>query len=253
MCCNVMNYVSRKIITKTNIYIYILLVHLLLAIVLIKSDFVPRVLAKVGIEKDCPEISAYYRRMVMYHSRVDKNVPENAVIFIGDSLTQSLCVSAVADRAVNFGIGSDTTLGVLKRLPEYSSLQKASAVVLAIGINDLRRRPDDQILEHIEKIISLIPENVPLFLNALLVVDGDVQGLERLQGHNRRSRNINDTLRSLALRSNRIWFVDPNPSLVDESGNLADSNHVGDGVHLSKDGNALWIEALRKSLRQIEN
>jgi lysophospholipase L1-like esterase len=249
-----MNRLSAKFLRKSNIYIYIYIISsFILAVVLIKSNFVPLVLEKVGIEKGHPEITAHYKRMVTYHSRVDKNVPQDSVIFIGDSLTQSLCVSAVAERAVNFGIGSDTTVGVLERLPGYTSLQNAFAVVLAVGINDLRRRSNDQILEHIERIVSLIPEDVPLLLNALLVVDEKVQGHEHLQGHNRRSSNINKALRGFALRSNRIWFVDPNPLLVDESGNLADCNHVGDGVHLSKDGNALWIEALRKSLRQIEN
>ncbi len=60
--------------------------------------------------------------------------PDKSVVFVGDSLTQSLYVDAVARPSVNYGIGGDTTVGVLGRLPEYRSILCASAVVMAIGV-----------------------------------------------------------------------------------------------------------------------
>ena len=59
--------------------------------------------------------------MVKYHSRMDGSIPDNSILFIGDSITQSLCVSAVADNSVNLGIGGDTTLDVINRLPKYKN------------------------------------------------------------------------------------------------------------------------------------
>ena len=59
---------------------------------------------------------------------MDGLIPEGATIFIGDSITQGLATSAVSNQSVNYGIGSDTTLGVLKRLPYYNSMNSAKAV-----------------------------------------------------------------------------------------------------------------------------
>jgi len=121
---------------------YLIGIHLFLAVVLLKSDFNDRVEHKFGIHTaaQSPEITQHFHRMLHYHKRMDGNVPEGSVIFIGDSITQGLCVSAIASPAVNYGIGSDTTVGILQRLPYYNSIKRASAVVLAIGINDIRRR-----------------------------------------------------------------------------------------------------------------
>ena len=54
-------------------------------------------------------------------------------------LYRAMRVTEVAARGINYGIGGDTTEGVLARLPEYNSLGRAAAVVLAIGDNDLQR------------------------------------------------------------------------------------------------------------------
>jgi len=91
-----------------------------------------------GLFKQPNELTPHYHQMVTFHSHMDGNVPDDSVIFIGDSLTQGLCVSAVACPSVNYGIGNDTTLGVLQRISQYESIQRAKVVVIAIGINDWR-------------------------------------------------------------------------------------------------------------------
>jgi hypothetical protein len=132
------------------ILVYVIAIHMLFGIVLIKSDFIQRVETKLGFVKPKIEITEHFHRMLRYHSRMDGNVPKQSVIFIGDSITQGLAVTAVINPSVNYGIGSDTTVGVLNRLPVYKSIEKASTVVIAIGVNDMEYRSNEEILRNLK-------------------------------------------------------------------------------------------------------
>lgn len=81
------------------------------------------------IFKDSEALTHYfYRQMTSFQSRIDQNSPPRAIYFIGDSQIQGLAVSAVTPLAINYGIGNDTTAGVIKRIPLYNSLNTAKAV-----------------------------------------------------------------------------------------------------------------------------
>jgi lysophospholipase L1-like esterase len=176
---------------------------------------------------------------------MDGNVPDGAVVFIGDSITQGLCVSAVVPSSVNYGIGNDTTIGVLQRLPKYKSIARASAVVIAIGINDMKFRSNEEILRNYSAIVCQMPENVPAIFSALLPLDEDVR--EEWQGRNqKRIQPLNNELEVFTRKSKNLFFVNAGPHLVDAHGNLADKFHDGDGVHLNQKGYAIWIKELQK-------
>jgi hypothetical protein len=115
---------------KKLFFIYLSIIHVSLIFILLKSDFIPKVQAKLGFEKSTQELTPHFKRMLTYHKRMDGNIPSGAVIFIGDSITQGLAVSAVYPKSVNYGIGSDTTIGVIKRLSDYKSLSRARAIVI---------------------------------------------------------------------------------------------------------------------------
>ncbi|MGE5297183.1 MAG: GDSL-type esterase/lipase family protein [Solirubrobacterales bacterium] len=199
-----------------------------------------------------PEITDYYRRMLRYHLRMDGNVPDGAVVFIGDSLTQGLCCDAVACPSVNYGIGSDTTVGVLERLSQYRCVSRASAVVLAIGSNDLDRRDDDQILENYQRVLMAIPRCVPVVCSAVLPVNESLLPASD-QGANARILGLNARLKALCAGDSRCVFVDAGSRLVDSEGNLSPSLQDGDGVHLNSDGNRIWIEELRAAVRKAQS
>ena len=192
------------------------------------------------------DITEHYKRMMVYHQYMDGNVPEGAVVFVGDSITQGLCVSAVWDRAVNYGIGSDTTVGVLQRLPKYASMSRAAAVVIAIGVNDLKRRDNAEILGNYKKIMDAVPAGTPLVFSAVLPLDDRAKA--EAENRNGRIRELNKGLAELCATDTRCYFVDITASLVDETGNLQPSFHVGDGVHLNTAGYAQWINDLREHL-----
>jgi len=193
-------------------------------------------------------ISPHYNTMVTYHKRVDGNVPDQAIIFIGDSITQGLAVAAVTPLAVNYGIGKDTTVGVLERIPKYHSLARAKAIVLAIGVNDLRQRSNEELLANFEAIFSRLPSEVPLIVSAILPVDTRVWPEP---DHNERIDQVNAELKLLCLRYPTSCFVNCSDRLRDAEQNLAANFHIGDGIHLSAAGYTVWIDALRGGLNLI--
>ena len=196
-----------------------------------------------------PEITEHYTRMMKYHGYMDGSVPEGAVLFIGDSITQGLCTSAVCDRGVNYGIGSDTTVGVLQRLPEYRSMDRARAVVVAIGVNDLRRRDNAALLDNYRKIAGAVAGRAPLLFSAVLPLDERVR--EENRGVNARIRELNAGLAALCAERGDCRMVDVFDALLDAEGSLAAEHHTGDGVHLSDKGYAVWIAALRGALETL--
>jgi lysophospholipase L1-like esterase len=231
---------------------YVVLMHLFLLLVLVKSDFVDRIEYRLGfVDQVNPEITLHFQRMVRYHERMDANVPDGAVIFIGDSITQGLCVAAVATPSVNYGIGNDTTVGVLRRLPKYRSLERASACVMAIGVNDLQRRGNEEILRNYSAILQTVPQHLPLILSAVLPIDERIHS--DLAGINTRIKELNGGLRVLCeTQRPNCTLVDPGGKLIDSSGNLRKEYADGDGLHLNGTGNSVWIQELKEAVKKAE-
>ena len=189
-----------------------------------------------------------YRNQVTFSLRVAQNLPDNAIVFVGDSLVRGLCVAAVAPYAVNLGIGRDTTKGVLQRIGQYNTLQRASAIVLQIGINDLIQGRQSGIIDRYTSIIRKLPRNAEIILNALLPVD------ERMTDKVRNSdiRSINKLLHDSCSMYANCHFLDCTERFIDFSGNLQSQFHVGDGIHLNSNGYGIWIENLKTILEFLD-
>jgi lysophospholipase L1-like esterase len=189
--------------------------------------------------------------MAKYHERIDPNVPSGSAIFIGDSSFQGLCVSAVFTPSVNYGIGSDTTLGVLQRLPKYESLNRASMVILEVGVNDLKRRKDEEILSNYSSILKLLPSHLSVIISGILPVNEAIA--HHTKGYNARIMGLNSRLKNLCESEKpRCTFVNSGPALVDSNGSLSTNYQEGDGVHLNGQGNAIWIQELKNGIKTAQ-
>ena len=229
---------------KQILYIYLIAIHLLLAAIFYKSNFIDLVKQRLSLWK--VEKTDHYFTMTHFHARMDANLPEKSVLFIGDSIIQGLAVSAIAIPSVNYGIGTDTTTGVLQRILTYSSLRKADAIVLHIGWNDFKYREDAIIIDNIKKIIQRVPKELPIILSALFITNTKYHS--EYINLNKRAQNINIQLEKWAARQARIFFVDSNPLLSNTEGEIKTDFHIGDGLHLNTQGNALFIEVIKKGL-----
>lgn len=229
---------------------YLVLLHVFMIAALVQTDILARVKNKLVSNVEHEEITPFYYAMVDFHRRADKNIPDNSVIFLGDSLIQGLAVSSVASPAINFGIGADTTEGLIQRIPYYSAISRSQAAVVAIGINDLNRRNNKEIMSNYTEIISLIPSNIPILFSAVLPID---EGILNTNPFNERIRNLNSELEELCGNSQRLYFLDITNQLKDPDGGLSGKFHIGDGLHLNGFGNAVWITRLKEGLTLINS
>ncbi len=228
---------------------YLVFLHLFLIAVLFESNMLDNLKRKLD---DHPrEKSAYFDLMTNYHQWIDPLLPEGITLFIGDSITQGLATQAIIAPSINYGIGRDTTQGVLLRLPYYQSIHRAKGIVLAVGVNDLRHRSNTEIVENYQKILDYFPQDKKIFVSSILPLDGRAR--ESAITKNPRIMAINRSLKMLTKNYKNAVFINAHPILKDTDGNLKRDYHVGDGVHLSEMGYVAWINILKENLNTVED
>ena len=127
---------------RIAIPVYILLLHLALAALLVKTN----VASRLGLT--APPENPHIVNMRGIHAWRDQTMPDGAAVFLGDSLTERLATAAVASNSVNFGVSWQTSAQLLQSIPK--TLDRAGVVYLLIGTNDIvgralivHRDPDD--------------------------------------------------------------------------------------------------------------
>jgi lysophospholipase L1-like esterase len=230
---------------KHLLLLYIIIFHILLVTMLVKYGLVHINKMKLGVESG--EFTNHYRTMIAFHTRIDNNLQDGAVLFIGDSHIQGLAVSSIISNAVNYGIGNDTTLGVIQRLPIYKSLNSAKSVVLAIGFNDLSLRSNSEIADNVRMILNYIPTTTNIVLCAVMPIDDNIWDDKSL---NIRIIQLNSMLEGISSELNNVSFLNINDYITIDS-KLGPKYHIGDGVHLSKEGYDIWIHHLKRFLNSL--
>lgn len=215
---------------------------------ILKTDFLQRARSAIGVSGfSNPQVA----NMIKYHQWMDLLVPGNAVIFIGDSLTQGLANIAVEPCSVNFGIGSMNTFQLIEVLPFYKSLLRASAVVLEIGVNDfsmgLQARAGFD--SRYRRIVEFIPKEKPLIVNSIMpVAQSGIDAGEILAA--------NRSIQAICKDRPGCYFLDTWALMANPDDNqplpemfLVDGVQLS--VHLSVMGYQTWINALRKEIGQL--
>jgi len=223
---------------------YFIILHIIIILILAKSNFIPNVMNKIGVQKN--EFSHYYHQMLAFHDRVDKNLTENTVLFIGDSHIQGLAVSSVISNSVNFGIGGDTTKGVINRLPYYTHIFKSKQVILAIGYNDLKVRSLAEIIENFQTILNFFPSRVHIVVSAVHPIDEE---FVKISIDNEQIKALNFRVFQLSQEYENVTFISIAEDITTK-GALSKKYHIGDGVHLNKAGYDVWITKLKIHLNE---
>lgn len=234
--------IARRKIVKFGFVTYIATVHVFVAILILKTDFIPKLGYKVGLWEMA---SGHYKNMLSYHKYMDENVPDNCIVFLGSSLIQGLAVAAVAPHSVNYGIGGQTTAQLVEAIPHYKCLPRAKKVVLAIGINDIIQGKQNGLYENYEKIISALPHDVPLVWSSVMPVRAaSWTGIKTPD-----IEYTNRTIESLCKRRGNCIFVDTYRQFTDSENNMIPQYFLDDGLHLSPDGYRRLISSLQEALK----
>lgn len=231
---------------KTLISIaYVVALHVFLVIVFWKPGFYHRINPFAKEQTETYQI--IYNNMLALQLRIDANITDHPVIFIGDSIIQGMCVSCITENSINFGIGLDTTAGVLRRISLYKSLKQAKAIVLAIGLNDTRVRSNAEILANYRRILQAIPADRPVIFSAILPMARHPRWPDNT---NNRIIELNKSAEKICLKRLSCKFVNIGKRLMDNNGLLEEQYHIGDGIHPSPAGYQKLISSFRHILGQ---
>lgn len=181
---------------------------------------------------------------VSHQMRLDRTVRPEDVLVIGDSHVQGMNVAMLDSKAVNMGIGGDTSRGVFTRLAQFQSDESVSAIILAVGLNDLIYRSPMEAIENIVAVLQMA--SAPVILSAVLPVDEAVLP-SRIPFTNALIRELNEGFADAC--SENCFFVKTPDALISADGNL--KQHEGDGIHLNPRGYALWVESLKTALADV--
>jgi len=233
----------RRVLT-----IYVVLLHLALALLLWKPETISRARSALLGTPD-PGATWYEQALVQFQLRADANLGAGAALFFGDSHVQGLCTACIGEGAANYGIGGDTAFGILNRIKHYRSIAHAHAVVLAAGYNDLKKGTVADVAATYDALLREVPASVPLVLSALFPVDP----LSANSGGvtNTMIRELNGHISAACRHRRGCIFVDTAAKLVGPDGGLRRELHVGDGVHLNPGAYAIWIADLRAALAKL--
>jgi hypothetical protein len=214
-------------VRKKLLVAYVAALHVALVVAVVKTDLVERVQVRLGLLPAPAWTGLVGMRDVL--AKQDETVPNGAVIFLGDSITQALATAAVAPLSVNFGISGQRTDQLLASMDSYRSLSRAATVVVAIGVNDIRHGRADGIEQRYRAILAKIPDTSTVVMSSVTPLAGvDVAP-------------VVEAARRACAESLRCTFVD--------ASHLPADALMPDGVHLSPRGYTAWIELLRAGLR----
>ena len=173
------------------------------------------------------------------------------VIFLGNSITEGgndwgnrLGIS----KAVNRGIGGDTTLGIIGRIGEIKYF-KPKAVFLLIGINDLWNNdpntPSKKIIKkNILSIVKSIKKASPetkMFLQTILPTSK--------KKYNLKIESINSSLKRN--QQKRLYqIVDLYSIFVDDKGYIKE-DLTTDGIHINEKGYEEWAKHIKPLIKDL--
>ena len=173
--------------------------------------------------------------------------PNCRVLFLGDSITEYWSDYADWDTdlaprgAINFGLSLDTTAGLYRRLSD-GQLEglKPKLIVLMIGTNDFglpeSPPPPGQVADAIGQIVDLIRMKCP---GTKILLMGILPRADR--------PGLNEPIRAC----NRLLSKTPNVTYLgvgSEFGDGSNRRYMPDGLHLSREGYHVWLEAIRPYL-----
>src|SRR5688572_297470 len=178
------------------------------------------------------------------------------LLFVGDSITDGWRQAGqpVWDanwapyKAANFGIGGDTTQGVLWRM-QNGELDgyKAKLIVHMLGTNNLNRNPIDEMVEGNRLIIE---EYKKRQLQAKVLVIGIFTWSPEASHPNRALiKEANGKLAQLA-DNKQVFFMDIGEKFLTGDGTLT-QEIMPDGLHPNLRGYRIWAEAISGRVKEL--
>lgn len=178
------------------------------------------------------------------------------LVFVGDSITdgwrnagQALWDHHFAPfKPANFGIGGDTTQGVLWRMQNGEiDGYKAKAIVMMLGTNNINRNPNDEIVDGNRLIIEEFKKRQP---QAKVLLLGIFPRTVAADAPIRASiKDINSKLAKLA-DNKQVFFMDIGDKFLTADGTLT-PEIMPDALHPNFAGYKIWADAISGRVKEL--
>ena len=182
------------------------------------------------------------------HLRRDGQLQHGALVLLGSSHIAGLQLPDTGYQIANFGIGGDSSAGLLKHMQHYHGLQTASVVVLNTGINDFGYLSQEQSVENIEQIAEMLA-HVPLVIWTSLLPVAVTAESHKVDAA--RTHAINSLIQTLCADHQQCRYIDAMALLSDSARHLKPEYDSGDGVHLNTRGYQVWLTRILQQLPEI--
>ena len=171
---------------------------------------------------------------------------QNAVVFLGDSITQGwgggLGAAFPGVKVANRGISGDTTRGVLIRLREDVLALHPAAVVLLIGTNDLEEGATPEVIAgNLDLVLAALKQGDARMPIVLCQVFPSSAKMKRPAD---RIKAVNALYRAAVKNDAQVTYLETWPLFADANGD-APAAEFPDLLHPNEAGYAKWAAALR--------
>jgi lysophospholipase L1-like esterase len=193
-----------------------------------------------GAQVEARRHALWHGRLHGHHLRLDASTPPGATLFFGASTVQGLNTSTVGACGANFGIGGETSTELLRRLGDYRSPNRAGAIVVMTGLNDVLRDDALALAANYRRLLAMLPPDRPVVLSSLPRLSPATPAGQR---------GAQAVLRANAA-ARVACATRPGCHFVDLHGAMSTPAALTerDGIHLNSAGYALWSRLLRASL-----
>jgi lysophospholipase L1-like esterase len=178
------------------------------------------------------------------------------MLFVGDSITDGWrnAGQPVWDqnwaqyKPANFGIGGDTTQGVLWRM-QNGELDgyKAKLIVLMLGTNNIARNPIDEIVDGDRLIVEEFKKRQPQA--KVLILGIFPRSVEATHPNRASIKEINSKLAKLA-DNKQVFFMDIGDKFLAPDGTLT-PEIMPDALHPNLKGYKIWAEAMSPRVKEL--
>lgn len=202
----------------------------------------------------------YYKRVAQFEQEAP--ITKYDIVLLGDSLTEGgewskyfpateAKLNKKGGAIRNRGIVGDTAEGINDRLDQILP-GKPYKLFFLCGANDVSHDLSvDTIVARIENVLCKIKESCPktkLYLQSMLPFNESFKRYKRLDGKTYMVALINERLEQVA-KKHKITFINLHPLFLEEGTENLNPEITGDGLHLKKEGYAIWSEAISKYVK----
>ena len=178
------------------------------------------------------------------------------LLFVGDSITDGWRRGGLEVwnkyfaplKAANFGIGGDTTQGVLWRM-QNGELEgfKAKLIVLMLGTNNINRNPNADIAEGDRLIVEEFKKRQPQA--KVLILGVFPRGVEPANAFRSSIKEINGMLAKLA-DNRQVFYMDIGEKFLTPDGTLT-AEIMPDALHPNLAGYQIWADAITERVNAL--